>query len=205
MSKVKKDVPLHTNTQGVVIGTTFAHAALHLRRLGFRTTIHTTDIDLLDRTWEGLDAKELRKKLTQRKKFIRHPFLDEEAVEAYAEGYVSFVRAEGRIKHPVLTTKYLHRLLEKAPFIAAVSKQYLVSCSKKRFVGKTGKAVFDDVRGQTNTHAIVVAGYRDGRFLIIDSSAPNARAGRRWLNAEHLIGAICLAETEWDNLVITAV
>jgi len=61
--------------------------------------------------------------------------------------------------------------------------------------------VIHDIKGNPGTHAVVVAGYRKGEFLIVDPDYEHG--GRRRIDAGRLIGAIYLAQTDYDSLVIT--
>lgn len=201
--EVKKDVPVFVNARGDEIGTSFSHMAAFIQSRGNRVTIHATDIELLDRSWEGIGSEEIIKKLHQRKAHIRHAYHGRDVIDAYIDGYEQFLRAGGQITFPILTEAYLHDLLLVNPFTAAVSHNYLNSEPKKVFNQQTRERSADDLAGYTTTHAVVISGYKDGQFLIIDADQPTQKSGTRWLDAGHLIGAICLAETEWDNIIIT--
>lgn len=200
---IKKDVPVFINAKGEEIGTSWPHLAAFLKTKGNDVTMHATDIELLDRSWATLSPDEIIERLHERKKHIRHAYHGTDVIEAYVDGYEQFLKAGGRIVFPILTEGYLHQLLLKDPFIAAVSYNYLNSGPKKVFDQKKRQWSTDDISGRTTTHAVVVAGYDSGKFLIIDADQPSVEAGTRWLDAGHLIGAICLAETEWDNILIT--
>ena len=60
-----------------------------------------------------------------------------------------------------------------------------------------------DINGIPTTHAIVVSGYKNGKFTIVDLDKDNG--GIKTVSAGLLIGSIYLAETDFDPLIITAV
>lgn len=59
----------------------------------------------------------------------------------------------------------------------------------------------DDIKGNPTTHAIIVSGYEEGNFSIVDPDKENG--GKKDISASKLVGAIYLAETDFDSLILT--
>ncbi len=201
IEEIKNEVPPLRSKDGELIGTLWAHIALYFLELGFNVTFHTTDVVIFDRRWKNLSNKELLKKLEQRQPHLTHGFYGREILDAYFDGYTRFIKKGGIVQLPIVTSDYLYGLLKKGPILASVDYQFLNDVSKWSYMAETDRWVEDDIKGIPLTHAIIISGYRDGVYTIVD---PDFRyGGVRTIPADHLLGAFYLAQFSFDNMLIT--
>jgi len=201
IEEVKKEVPVYVSPEGKPVGTSLGHMGCYLLQQGFQTTFHIVDVEIFDRSWKELTSEQLVQKLQERKQFIRHSRYEQEAFDLIFDGYISFLRSGGKIELPIIDEAYLVKQLEQAPFLAVVSYNFLHSDSKYRYDNEHNINVRDDIKGNPTTHAIIVSGYEEGKFSIVDPDEENG--GKKTISASQLIGAIYLAETDFDSLVLT--
>lgn len=200
-NQVKKEVPVYKTHDGKLLGSSLGHIALYFQKLGFKTTIHTTDIQIFDRSWSKLVRPKLIENLKQRRQNIRHPIYDELAIKAIFDGYIKFLEAKGKIVMPVISEKYLLSLLKNGPIFSVVSYNFLNQTSKFSFDSQNQKHIKDSINGIPSTHAVVINGFNNNSFNVID---PDLKfGGKRQIKPDLLIGSIYLAETDYDNLLIT--
>ncbi len=201
IEEIKEEVPVLRTKKGELIGTSWAHIALYFLELEFKVTFHTTDVVIFDRRWKNLSSEELLKKLKQRQPHLTHAFYSREILDAYFDGYTRFIKKGGIIRLPIVTNDYLYGLLEKGPIVASVDYQFLNEVSKWSYDAKTDGWVEDDITGIPLTHAIIISGYRDGAYTIVD---PDFRyGGVRTIDPDRLLGACYLAQLSYDNMLIT--
>lgn len=201
IEEVKKEVPVYVSPEGKPVGTSLGHMGCYLLQQGFHATIHIVDVEIFDRSWKGLHPEQLVQKLQERKQFIQHARYGKEAFDLIFDGYISFIKKGGAIELPVIDEAYLVKQLENGPFLAVVSYNFLHSDTKYRYDKETNTDVRDDIKGNPTTHAIVVSGFNEGKFSIVDPDKENG--GKKDISASQLIGAIYLAETDFDSLILT--
>jgi hypothetical protein len=201
LDQLKAEVPVYVNKKGVPLGTSIGHMAAGFIVKGFETTLHVTDVQIFDQSWSGLSSPQIIDKLRHRRKFIKHPTYDDEAMDVIFDGYTLFLEQGGTVVFPVVDEKYLVYLLKQGPVYAVVNFAYLNQVSKFTFDRKTKKVVADDVSGVSGTHVVVVAGIREGEVYLVDPDI--LYGGKRWVQTSRFIAAHYLAETDFDNVMIT--
>jgi len=199
LEEIKKEVPVYISKDGRPLGSSLGHIATYFLTLGFATTIHTVDIQIFDRTWGKLTKEEIIEKLIQRRKYIKHPIYKEEEFDLIFDGYISFLKSGGEISFPIITNKYIFNLLTKGPIYAVINFQFLNSAPKYAF--ENGQIVRDDIKGDAGTHAVVISGFKNNRYVIVDPD--NNHGGIREIEADHLLGSFYLAQIDYDNLLIS--
>ena len=115
-------------------------------------------------------------------------------------GYVLFLEKGGKIIFPIVDEVYLHKLLQKGPIYTILSYNFLNQVPKYKFASE-GKPIYDSIMGIPSTHAVVISGYKQGKFEITDSDYEFG--GKKLIEAGQIIGAFYLAETDFDPLLIT--
>jgi hypothetical protein len=201
IEQVKAEVPVYVDAKGKLKGTSIGHMASYLIKLDLKVTLHTVDIQVFDQTWKGLSKVELLNNLKARQASLKHPEYDKEGIAAIIEGYRMFLDAGGKMVMPIIDEEYLYNLLIQGPFLAVVSYNFLNQTSKYAWVEGNDKPIQDPVKGKPSTHMIVVNGYKDHQFQIMDPDYEFG--GRRWINSSLLVGSIYLAETDFDSLLIS--
>jgi len=197
---IKKEVPVYISSEGKPLGSSLGHIATYFIQLGLETTLHSVDIEIFDRSWKDFDNQTLIQKLRERRKYLKHARYEEAALDLVVDGYAQFLKKGGRIVFPIVDEAYLYQLIQKGPIYTILSYNFLNQVSKYKFVSD-GKPVQDSIAGSPSTHAVVISGYKLGKFEITD---PDYRfGGKKLIHPGQIIGAFYLAETDFDPLLIT--
>jgi uncharacterized protein YvpB len=201
IDEVKEEVPVYLDKEGQPLGTSIGHIANYFIQQGYKTTIHTTDIQLFDRSWIGKTNEELIELLQQREKYIKHPIYGADVFDVIFDGYISYLKEGGSITFPLIDETYLVKMLEKGPLFAVVSYNFLNSIPKYKYIKDENKYLQDPIQGNPTTHSIVIAGYKDNKFYIVDPDFDFG--GKKWVDSGLLIASLYVAETNYDNLIIS--
>lgn len=182
-------------------GTLAVYLACHALKRGYRTTIISYNLKVFDPTWSQAATAEIAVKLKQRNACKKEPEL-RTAIEAYLE----YLNLGGRLKFEVMTAGLLRRYLKRSiPIITGLSSTYLYQSARE--YEDNGRLIFDDVRGDSTGHFVVLSGYdREQRtVLVADPWDPNPMTRDRYyhVNIYRLICAIMLGVLTYDgNLLI---
>ena len=199
--EVKKGVPLYVTSAGKPVGTSVGHMGSYLLRKGFSVTFHTVDIELFDPSWSGMSSEDMIGKLKDRRKYLKHARYNDEILDVIVDGYVKFLEEGGNIYFSIIDEKFLLEKLKEGPFILQVSYNFLNNCPKYFYNFEKNQYEQDPIQGHPTTHAVVVSGYKSGKFVIVDPDFEFG--GVREIDSGRLIGAFYLAETDFDPILIT--
>jgi hypothetical protein len=182
-------------------GTLAVYLACHALKRGYRTTIIPYNLKVFDPTWSQASADEIAVKLKQQKACKKDPEL-RTAIEAYLE----YLELGGRLKFEVLTAGLLRRYLKRSiPIMTGLSSNYLYQSARE--YEANGRLLFDDVRGESTGHFVVLSGYdrEDRTVLVADPLDPNPMTQDRYYHVSiyRLICAIMLGVLTYDgNLLV---
>ena len=196
---IKSEVPVYISKSGVPLGSSLGHIATYFITLGFKTTLHTVDIEIFDPSWSGLTSLELIDNLRLRRQHFKSVKYEVEALDVIFDGYIKFLEAGGKIVFPIIDENYLIDLLSLGPIYCSVNYNFLNSTSKYLFEGSV--STHDPVKGSSFAHIVTLAGFHDGQFKVVDPDAEFG--GVRLINSSLLVGSIYLAESDYDPLLIT--
>ncbi len=198
--EIKSAVPACVNTDGKELGSSIGHIASYALDLGLKATLHVSDVQLFDQTWNELPAEALKQNLRERAKHIRHGIYDTELLTVVADGFCQFLDKGGVILTPVVDEEYIHTQLQQGPLFFVVNYQYLFQRPRIVFTN-TGKDS-DPITGTLTTHVITVIGYKDGQFRVLDTVREPTEA-TLWVPANRLIAAYYLADIDLDSMFLT--
>lgn len=202
VEEFKETVPLYISKDGEPLGTSIGHMLTHLMSFGFTATLHIVELEIFDPSWEGKEPKELIKLLKKRRRHIIHHRYDDEALDLIFDGYYQYFKNGGHAKFPVIGERYLHQLLKSGPVYAIVNFNFLNHISKGKYLPDENEYQRNPIEGNTGTHAVIIAGYKAGKFYLVDPDY-HFFGGKRWVEADRLIGAMYLAQTDLDAMIIT--
>jgi len=199
INDVKKEVPVYINSEGKPLGSSLGHIATYFIQLGFKTTLHSVDVEIFDLSWKDFDNQMLIQSLKKRRKFLRHARYEKEALDLVVDGYTQFLAMGGIITFPIVDLEYLYQLLKKGPIYSVLSYNFLNQVSKYSF--SDDKPFQDSIAGSPSTHVVVISGFRQGKFEITDPDS--VFGGKILIDPGQIIGAFYLAETDFDPMLIT--
>ena len=183
-------------------GTLDVYLACHALRRGYKTTIFPYNLQIFDPTWSDIPSKEIAAKLRHQLPFKK----DIPGIEIVTNAYLDYLELGGRLRFEVMTAALIRRYLKKSiPILTGLSATYLYNTARE--YGNGGDLKYDDVRGESVGHFVVLTGYdRINRSVwVADPLKPNPVADSRYysVNIYRLVCAIMLGILTYDgNLLI---
>lgn len=177
-------------------GTLAVNLGLSAMKNGFRPTLYPFGLRIFDPTWRSLGRRALIEKLARRRRA-----LDSRRLRRALGAYIAYLERGGRIRFEDPTTRLLIRTLRRGdPILTGLSATYLYGTPRERHDR------YDDVRGESAGHFVVVCGYhpRADRFVVADPfpNVPMSRSGRYSVRAERLLAAILLGDASYDAVLL---
>lgn len=199
--EIEKAVPVRISDSGKPIGTLYPDIGTWLiNTYGLNLKIHSFDIQIMDRTWSALSQLQLLEELKEAStKGIAT------ALTPYApfllEAYISYLEARGIIDITKCTNRLLQGLLAKGPVLAIVSFNYLYDYPRSKYDMAKKQYAPDAFEGKVIEHSIVLTGFEDGKYYYNDPD--NAKGGQHQINDDLLIGAVCTAQINSNNYLMS--
>jgi len=183
-------------------GTLEVYLACHALRRGYKATIFPYNLQIFDPTWAAIPSTQIAAKLRDQLSFKK----DIPGIEIVTDAYLNYLELGGRLRFEVMTAALIRRYLKKSiPVLTGLSATYLYNTARE--YGNGGDLKFDDVRGESVGHFVVLTGYdRINRSVwVADPLKPNPVADSRYysVNIYRLVCAIMLGILTYDgNLLI---
>jgi len=181
-------------------GTLAVLLAQHALQRGYGATLYAYNLEMFDPSWfrEGID---LAAKLRAQAEVKEHPRL------GYAtEAYLRFLDLGGRLVYQELSPELIHGILKEGrPILTGLSATYLYRCARE--VDEEGVLIYDDLRGESTGHFVVLYGYhpKTREVLVADPLRENPLVGDQHYSVgiHRLLGAIMLGVLTYDgNLLV---
>lgn len=186
-------------------GTLIEVLACHALRRGFRATLYSYHVDLLDPTWFAEDGgvhdpADVRERLAQQLKVKKPDARYRLATKAMQE----FLTLGGELKMedltPGLITRYISR---KRPILAGLSSTYLYRSSREL----NESLAPDDVRGEPQGHFVMLVGYNSRRREVMVADPldinPPYHTSKFRISIDRLVNAVMLGILTHDaNLLV---
>lgn len=135
-------------------GTYAVQLGCHALKRGYQVTIFPYNLLFFDPTWASATPIEIIAKLRQQLAFKEHI----PGFESVTRAFIEYLELGGGIKFEVITAALIRRYLKRSiPVLTDLSATYLYNCARE--YDRKGKLIYDDVRGESTTHFVVLAGY----------------------------------------------
>jgi len=183
-------------------GTLAVYLACHALRRGYKTSIFPYNLQIFDPTWSAIPPKEIAAKLRRQLAFKK----DIPGFELVTNAYLEYLALGGQLKFEVMTASLIRRYLKKSiPILTGLSATYLYDDARE--YGAGSDLTYDDVRGQSVGHFVVLTGYNkeDRSVSIADPLKKNPISSSRYysVNIYRLVCAIMLGILSYDgNLLV---
>jgi hypothetical protein len=183
-------------------GTLAVYLACHALHRGYKTTILPYNLQVFDPTWSNCSHEEIITKLKRQLSFKK----DIVNFEVVTNAYLEYLELGGRLRFEILTAQLIRKYLKRSnPILTGLSSTYLYNSAREYDAG--GHLKYDDVRGESTGHFVVLAGYnKENRsVLVVDPLVPNPLTTSQYypVNIYRLICAIMLGILTYDgNLLI---
>jgi hypothetical protein len=180
-------------------GTFAAYLAMHALERGYSATMYTYNLRVFDPTWFSKSPEALIEKLEERLEYKRSATKLQRAIQAY----IDFLKLGGEMRFEDLTADLIDSYLKRSiPIITGLSSTFLYRCERELPDGE-----YDDVRGDSQGHFVVLCGYdrKKSQILLADPLEPNPLITQRIYNidADRVINSILLGVLTYDaNLLI---
>jgi hypothetical protein len=182
-------------------GTLAVYLACHALKRGYRASIFTHNLQIFDPSWSGAPRVEVIEKLQQQTVYKK----DIPGFKVASKAYIEFLKLDGALRFEVLTAGLIRRYLKRSiPLLSGLSSTYLYNCARELVSGND--FVFDDIRGKSQGHFVVLAGYdmHERSVLVADPYKPNPVAQGQYykVNIYRLICAIMLGILTYDGDIL---
>jgi len=183
-------------------GTLEVYLACHALNRGYKTTIIPYNLQVFDPTWSVLSGEEIKNKLQLQLSYKKHI----PGFEVVTNAYIDYLDSGGRLRFEVIRPSLIRRYLKRSiPILTGLSATYLYDSAREYGTGEDFD--YDDVRGESNGHFVVLTGYvkEERRVLIADPLKPNPIAQSCYYSVDiyRLVCAIMLGILTYDgNLLI---
>jgi hypothetical protein len=196
---ISEKVPQVKNSGGEDSGTINQQMAVWCVSLGFKVSVFTSDVQVIDQSWGALTANEIRRRLEARMKGAIVPSIGELWTKAYCQSYIDLLDAKVELTIlPAISSSLLYALLKNGPVLPCLCFNTLYGKGKSSADGKRETSA-DDINGRAWNHSVVIYGHDEqGNFLIAD---PWEKPGRHVVEPERMVAAIATAQIECDNVV----
>lgn len=183
-------------------GTLAVYLACHALRRGYKATIYTYNLQLFDPTWFISNGPNISEKLKLQLRYKD----DDSLLNTAMHAYLKYLELGGQLRFEVLNPGLIRKYLKREiPILTGLNATYLYDSSREFVEGQ--RLVYDDIRGESTGHFVVLAGY-DRVFrnvLIADPLKPNPVSSHQQyeVNIYRLICSIMLGIVTYDdNLLI---
>ncbi|UCD82800.1 MAG: hypothetical protein JSW26_15610 [Desulfobacterales bacterium] len=183
-------------------GTIEVYLACHALRRGYKTTIIPYNLRIFDPTWSDIPSSQIAAKLRRQLNLKK----DIPGIEVVTNAYLEYLELGGRLRFEVMTPALIRRYLKKSiPILTGLSATYLYNTAREYDNG--GELTYDDVRGESVGHFVVLTGYdrKDRSVSVADPLKTNPVADSQYysVNIYRLACAIMLGILTYDgNLLI---
>jgi hypothetical protein len=196
------EIPLHqvvSEVPQIATGGTLAvYLAVHALRRGYNATIYSYNLQIFDPTWASARSEEIAEKLRLQASYKKA----DPRLEVATNGYLEFLELGGQLRFEVLTAGLIRRYLKRSlPVLSGLSATYLYNSAREYSEGND--LIFDDIRGKSMGHFVVLAGYdkQDRTVLIADPFLQNPVSSGQYyrVNILRLVCAIMLGTLTFDG------
>ncbi len=194
-------VPVRASAEGKPMGTLFADIGTWLiktKRLS--VTMHVFDTQIIDRSWTSMTQDEIKQEVSMMQKqgvsTARTPY-----APLLIDAYTSFLKVGGELNITKCTNDLLQKLLQKGPILAIISFNYMYDYHRASYNTDTKEYEADTIDGKAIEHAVVITGYKDRSYYYNDPDSE--KGGQHTVKDDVLIGAICTAQLNSDNYLLT--
>ena len=193
----KDNIPLGSvisETAALETGGTWAVLlGIHALTRGYKATLHTLNLYLIDPSWFGPTKISLIDKLREQ---LTHA--SDQKIIAATQAYLTFLELGGEIKFGELHFNLIKKYLDnQIPLLSGLSATYFYQ-EMRDYTNEQNQAVCDEWKGSPSGHFVVLRGYenRNKKIYITDPYAPDPLSRghdytctfSHWLHA-HLLGA----------------
>lgn len=198
---IEKEVPVRKNSDNKPMGTLFADIGSWIKsNYELQPVMHVFDSQVIDRSWKELTQAQILSELVKLQNTgIETAFSP--YVPLHINAYIDYLKSGGKIRIEKCTNELLQRLLAKGPVLTIVSFNYLYDYPRVVYDQTKKNYVSNPQSGKVIEHAIVLTGYHEGAYFYNDPDAEYG--GRHKVQDDVLIGAICSAQINSDNYLLT--
>lgn len=179
-------------------GSSMQQLAIYCLDQGYDVDMYSFDTRILDLTWSNLSSDALIEKFEKIKTVRNIESLGKNVTQQYIEGYVEFIKKEGKLYiQPYPTRELLKQLVTEGPVCVAVNYTTLLGAGHTKNLGLRASEQ-DDFENEVTTHAVLVYGLDDdNNFLVSD---PWGDPQFNTVTSDQLIASIMAAQWLCDNV-----
>ncbi|HEX7015913.1 MAG TPA: C39 family peptidase [Cyclobacteriaceae bacterium] len=172
----------------------------HALKRGYRATIYSYNLNVLDPSWAGFSRKKMIERLKRQMAFK----YKRRKLQIASKAYIQFLEAGGVMRFAELDADLISSYLARSrPILTGLSATYLYGTPREvpQF------DIYDDIKGEPAGHFVVISGYDEKKRLVYlaDPMTPNPIGKDRvyGVSFARLINSIMLGILTYDaNLLI---
>jgi hypothetical protein len=171
----------------------------HALKRGYKATIYTYNLHVMDPTWAKLNTSKVIENLGKQMRYKKN----RRKLVIACKSYINFLKSGGRLEYAELDEHLIKGYLKKStPMIAGLSATYLYGTPRE--IPATNK--YDSIRGEPVGHFAIINGYEadTGRVFLADPMNPNPLKSQYYsVSFDRLLNSIMLGIVTYDaNLLI---
>lgn len=198
---IEKAVPVRVSSDGKPMGTLYADIGTWLKvNYNLSVTMHVFDTQIIDRSWRSASREELLQHMLLLQKqgvsSARTPY-----APLLVNAYIAYLQSGCDLSIVQCTNALLQHLLNAGPVLAIVNFNYLYDYPRVKYNSSSQQYVPSAAGGKVVEHSIVLTGYDEGVYYYNDPDSE--KGGKHTVSGDVLIGAICAAQLNSDNYLLT--
>lgn len=171
----------------------------HALKRGYRATIFTYNLHVMDPTWANLSTPKIIDNLRRQMRYKRQ----RKKLVVASKAYINFLEAGGQLLSAELDEDLIKSYLKKStPIMAGLSATYLYGTPRENPV--TNK--YDSIRGEPVGHFAIINGFdsNHGTAFLADPMNPNPLKSQYYsVTFDRLLNSIMLGIVTYDaNLLV---
>ena len=171
----------------------------HALQRGYKASIYTYNLNVVDPTWFELSSRKMVYNLRRQMQYK----LKSKKLQIASRAYIKFLEAGGQLLYSELNDKLIKGYLKKSvPILAGLSATYLYSTPRE--IPKNNK--YDSIKGEPVGHFAIVNGFdeENENVYLADPMNPNPLKSQYYsVTFNRLINSIMLGIVTYDaNLLI---
>jgi hypothetical protein len=199
--EIEREIPVRKNEDGKPLGTLFADIGTwFIKTHNLKVKMHVFDAQIIDRSWSSFSQKELLAEMEKIKEIGISTALTPYS-SILIDSYVTYLQNGGIIEITKCTNELLKNLLIKGPVLAIINFNYMYDYPRVKYDMAKNNYTPDPIDGKVIDHAIVLTGFENGMYSYNDPD--KEKGGQHQVKDDILIGAICAAQLNSNNYLLT--
>ncbi len=171
----------------------------HALSRGYRTTLYSFNLKVIDLTWDYRKPEKVLERLKAQLQYKKDQKL-RQAIKAY----IGYIEAGGELQPGLLTRDFFAGHFQRnVPVLAGLSSTFLYQTARE-YSDEAGKSIYDDLKGTPMGHFVVLSGFdKEGKIRVSDPYNDNPFSGKYYsVSFNRVVHSILLGIVTYDANVL---